>query len=178
LINLVAKMSVPMAKDHLSLIDTQCRSLPLTFEKCFPYNSHLTLTQLSSQFVWVSYVRGKWSKHSQYTTMTQHQGTLKWGPHIGSHLNVPLCHCCAQRVQGSLSYVRPTCMRPTQCERVVWELGERGCERIISLDCAQRVQGLLSYVRPTCMRPTQCETVVWELGERGCERIISLDISR
>jgi hypothetical protein len=59
--------------------------------------------------------------------MTQQQGTLGWGLHIGSHLNVPWCcvivvhkewptywvspqcalvlyHCCAQRVQESLPF--------------------------------------------------------------------------
>jgi hypothetical protein len=29
-------------------------------------------------------------------------------------------------------HVGPTCMGPTQCERIVWELGGRGCEGIIA----------------------------------------------
>jgi hypothetical protein len=48
---------------------------------------------------------GKWSKHSQCTTMTQHQGTLGWSPHIGSHNNdTTPRHIGVQGVQGSLPF--------------------------------------------------------------------------
>jgi len=46
--------------------------------------------QISSANKWKLFSFEKWLKHSHYTIMTQHQGTMEWGPHMD---HTPLCHC-------------------------------------------------------------------------------------